>query len=100
MRTQREQQIYAAIADPTRRHIIAMLAEQPTAVQALADRFEISRPAVSRHLKILKKASLVTELKQGRQRFYSTNPQPLKEVQEWIRSFWGDRLQALKDFVD
>jgi DNA-binding transcriptional ArsR family regulator len=100
MRTQQEQQIYAAIADPTRRHIIAMLAEQPTAVQVLADRFEISRPAVSRHLKILKRASLVTELKQGRQRIYSTNPQPLKEVQEWIRGFWGDRLQALKDFVE
>ena len=100
MHTQQEQQVYAAIADPTRRHIISMLAEQPTAVHDLADRFEISRPAVSKHLRILKDASLVTEIKQGRQRIYTTNPEPLKEVQDWIRSFWGDRLKALKDFIE
>lgn len=95
-----EQQVYSAIADPTRRHIISMLARQPTAVQELADRFDISRPAVSKHLRILKNAQLVTELKRGRQRIYTTNPEPLREVQDWIHSFWGDRLQALKDFVE
>lgn len=100
MHTQQEQQVYAAIADPTRRHIISMLAEQPTAVHELAERFAISRPAVSKHLRILKDASLVTEIKQGRQRIYTTNPEPLKEVQDWIRSFWGDRLKALKDFIE
>lgn len=100
MHTIQDQQIYSAIADPTRRQIISMLAEQPTAVHDLADRFEISRPAVSKHLRILKDASLVTETRQGRQRIYTSNPEPLKEVQAWIRSFWGDRLQALKDFVE
>lgn len=100
MHAQQEQQIYAAIADPTRRQIIAMLAGRPTAVHDLADRFEISRPAVSKHLRILKDASLVTEMKQGRQRIYTSNPEPLKEVQAWIRSFWDDRLQALKNYVE
>jgi len=100
MQTHQEQQVFGAIADPTRRHIISMLADQPAAVHELAERFEISRPAVSKHLKVLKNASLVTEMKQGRQRIYSTNPEPLKEVQEWIHSFWGDRLQALKKFVE
>ena len=100
MQTYQEQQVYSAIADPTRRHIISMLAEQPVPVHELAERFEISRPAVSKHLRILKNASLVTEEKRGRQRIYTTNPEPLKEVQDWIRSFWGDRLQALKDFVE
>lgn len=100
MHTQQEQSVYAAIADPTRRQIISMLAEQPTAVHDLADRFAISRPAVSKHLRVLKAASLVSETRLGRQRIYSTNPEPLREVQEWIRSFWGDRLRALKDLVE
>lgn len=100
MSPQQEQQIFSAIADPTRRDIISMLMQQPTAVHDLAERFEISRPAVSKHLRILKNASLVTEMKQGRQRIYTTNPAPLKEVQAWLRSFWGERLRALKDFVE
>ncbi len=100
MPASQQQQVYTAIADPTRRHIIAMLARQPTAVKELADRFEISRPAVSKHLRVLKDARLVTETKRGRQRIYATNPEPLQEVQQWIRSFWGSRLQSLKDLVE
>ena len=99
-KTEQEQQLYAAICDPTRRHIISMLAVQPRAVHDLADHFSISRPAVSKHLKVLKDVDLVTEQKHGRNRIYTTNPEPLKEVQSWIDTFWKGRLHALKNLVE
>ena len=95
-----EQAVYSAIADPTRRAIISMLATETIAVHDLADRFEISRPAISKHLGILKNASLVVERKIGRERYYATKPDPLREVQEWLNSFWPSRLSALKGLVE
>ena len=100
MKTEQEQALYAAICDPTRRRIIALLASQPRAVHDLADHFAISRPAVSKHLKVLKDVDLVTEAKHGRKRIYATNPEPLQDIQAWINSFWKGRLHALKNQVE
>ena len=100
MNQEQKQRVYSAIADPTRRHIVSMLAREPTAVQKLADHFSVSRPAISKHLRVLKQAKLVTERKVGRERVYSSNPAPLKEVQDWIGTFWAGKLRALKDMVE
>lgn len=100
MSAAQEQRVYAAIADPTRRRIITMLAKEPHAVRDLAHHFDVSRPAISKHLRVLKQANLVVEEKVGRQRFYATNRDPLQGVQNWLDSFWASRLQALKSLVE
>lgn len=91
--------VYRAIADPTRRRIIDLLAEESMSVSEVADQFEISRPAVSKHLKILRECGLVDVTKEGRQHICRSNPAKLKEVVQWAdryRRFWNDRLDSLK----
>src|ERR1700675_2850803 len=100
-------QTFAALADPTRRAIVARLAKGDATVGELAGPFKISMPAISRHLKVLEQASLITNERQGKHRRCRLKPEALTSAAEWIefhRSFWsgsldrlGARLQANRD---
>jgi DNA-binding transcriptional ArsR family regulator len=75
---------FRAIADPTRRAIIDRLRQGPTAVNSLAADFAQSRPAISKHLRVLREAAVITEEKRGRERLYRLRPEALREVVDWI----------------
>jgi DNA-binding transcriptional ArsR family regulator len=95
--------VFKAIADPTRRRILDLLAHSERAAGELVKPFHMSQPAVSQHLKVLRKAGLVTERRVGRERRYRLNARPLKKVAGWVshyEQFWGDRLEALKKYLD
>jgi DNA-binding transcriptional ArsR family regulator len=95
--------VFAAIADPTRRAILQRLAAGDMAAGLIAAAFPISRPAVSKHLRILRQATLVQEERRGRHRVYRLNAQPLCEVQQWLeqyRAFWQKNLASLKRHVE
>ena len=94
---------FQALADPTRRAVLDLLrrGSQPAGEIALA--FPVSRPAISKHLRLLRRAHLVREHRQGRHRVYQLNPGPLRAVDSWIeqyRSFWSASLANLKAFVE
>jgi len=95
--------VFHAIADPTRRGILDRLRGGPTPVNALAADFHQSRPAISRHLRVLKDARLVAETKVGRERRYRLQPAPLQQVAGWIegyRAFWLTTLTQLKHYLE
>ena len=88
----------AALADPTRREIVALLAGGEVAAGELARRFPVSRPAVSRHLRVLREAGLVSARVEGRRHLYALDPAPLREIDAWLepyRDLWAQRLDAL-----
>ena len=99
-----EGDVFAALANPTRREVLRLLlerGEQP--VQRLADHFEMRRPSLSEHLRVLKEAGLVTEQPVGRQRFYALRPEPLQQVADWLdpyERFWRARLADLREVLD
>ena len=86
----------AVLADPTRRQVFERLRAGPRPVNAIAAGMPVSRPAVSQHLKVLKDAGLVEERSEGVRRIYSLRRQGLRELQEWLDTFWDDALQAFK----
>jgi len=93
---------FRAIADPSRRAILDAIFLREKSVTDLSSELPISQPAVSQHLKILKDAGLVSDRKQGRQRFYSMHPEELYVVESWIdkyRSFWNEKQKALEDHL-
>ena len=95
--------VFQAIADPTRREIINLLARQPLNLNAVAENFDISRPAVSKHIRILTECGLVVIKQQGRERFCRAELHKLKEVADWTekyREFWSKKLDALEDFLN
>ncbi|TWV96876.1 ArsR/SmtB family transcription factor [Chitinophaga pinensis] len=95
--------VFQAIADPTRREIINLLAHQTLNLNAIADKFDISRPAVSKHIRILTECGLLMITQQGRERYCRADLQKLQEVSEWtaqFRSFWEQRLDALGEFLE
>lgn len=96
--------VYSAIADPTRRELIAMLAEaDELPLHHITPHFEMGRTAVSKHLNILREAGLVQERKLGRETLYRLTPEPLQEVQQWIshyEMFWTARIDQLKAFLE
>jgi DNA-binding transcriptional ArsR family regulator len=95
--------VYRAIADPTRRAILDRLRAGPTPVNALAREFARSRPAISKHLRVLRQARLVAEERAGRERLYQLRPAPLQQVLGWIegyRAFWQVSLTNLKRYVE
>jgi DNA-binding transcriptional ArsR family regulator len=99
-----EVDVFAALANPTRRQVLGLLREHgPQPVQTLAEQFEMRRPSLSEHLKVLKDAGLVVERKTGRQRLYSLRPEPLRELAEWLHPyerFWREKLANLRDLLD
>lgn len=95
-------QVYGAIADPTRRAILAALACGETNVGALVDRFTISFNGVSKHVKVLERAGLVERTIVGREHRLRLNPKPLRDAARWLdhyRAFWEMRLDALEAFL-
>ncbi len=95
--------IFQAIADPTRRALLDRLRDGEQAVKQLAEPFEMSMPAISQHLQVLCEAGLVEVRKVGRQRLYRLNPEPLKEVSEWMNpyeQFWQEKLDALGKYLE
>jgi len=94
--------VFQAIADPTRRHIIGMLAHEAMTLNGVAEQFDISRPAISKHIKILTECGLVTIRQQGRERYCYAELQKLKEVNEWTdqyKQFWTAKLDKLDAFL-
>jgi DNA-binding transcriptional ArsR family regulator len=89
-----------ALGDPTRRAIIACLAERPRAVGELAEELPVSRPAVSQHLKVLKGAGLVTERAAGTRRIYRLNPIALAALRDQLDAFWSRALAGYQDLVE
>ena len=90
--------VFEALADPTRRRLLELLAVGERSAGDLAAEFAISRPGVSRHLRVLREAGLVRTRGQGQRRLYSVDPGPLDEVDAWLdrwRGFWAQRLDAL-----
>jgi len=101
--TQRSDEAFYALADPTRRAVLDRLrtGSQPAGQIAMA--FPVSRPAISRHLRVLLAANLVHERRSGRHRVYQLNPAPLKSVDLWLanyRAFWETKLTSLKAFAE
>lgn len=95
--------VFRAIADPTRRAILDRLRAGAAPVNALAGDFEQTRPAISKHLRVLKQARLVREQRVGRERIYRLDPIPLQQVAGWIegyRAMWQINLDNLKRFVE
>lgn len=87
-----------ALADPTRRTIVELLADGELSAGEIAARFRTSRPGISRHLRVLREHGLVRAREEGRRRVYALEPAPLAELDEWLaryRSFWTNRLDAL-----
>jgi len=95
--------VFQAIADPTRREIIQLLARQSLNVNAVADNFDISRPAISRHVRILTECGLLVIRKEGRERYCQADLKKLKQVSDWTdryREFWMKKLDDLEDFLE
>jgi len=94
---------FSALADPTRRAVLDLLRQGTQPAGKIAQAFPVSRPAISKHLRLLRRAHLVQERRQGRHRLYQLNPEPLKAVDFWLdqyRSFWQANLASLKTFVE
>ena len=95
-----ETRVFAALADDTRRQILQALAARPLAVHEVAAGFDVTRPAVSRHLRILKDANLVGLEPAGRTNLYYVKTSTLREVEDWLNTFWARRLSKLKTLVE
>ena len=92
---------FSALADPTRRAVLDLLRTGRQPAGQIAQAFPISRPAISKHLRLLRRAHLVHEHREGRNRFYRLNPEPLRAVDSWLeqyRSFWSTSLANLEGF--
>lgn len=93
---------FAALADPTRRAILARLADGEASVTELAEPFEMSLPAVSKHLKVLERAGLVTRTRHAQWRPCRLRPEPLREASDWVeqyRRLWEERFDRLEDYL-
>ena len=94
---------FRAIADPTRRDILSLLRSGPQTVGELARNFRTSRPAISKHLRLLRSVGLVTTQKDGAAHICRLNAKPLRTVSLWLRDyevFWGESLRGLKNYIE
>src|SRR5579871_4381702 len=85
-----------AIAEPHRRQILSLVRDEELSAGEIASHFEVTRPAVSQHLTVLREAGLVDERRNGTRRLYRARPEGLAELKEFLDGFWDDRLEALK----
>lgn len=100
---EKRRDVFQAIADPTRREILSLIAKEPLNLNSIAKNFEMSRPAISQHIKILDESELVVIQKKGRQRFCYIRPQKIKEVDQWLEQFrqlWEDRFNQLDQVLN
>lgn len=94
--------VFQAIADPTRRDILHLLSTQKLNLNSVAENFEISRPAISKHIKILTECGLVVISQQGRERYCEANLDGLREVAEWVeqyKSLWKEKFNSLDNYL-
>jgi len=94
--------VFQAIADPNRRAILSLLATQRLTLNGVAEKFRISRPAISRHIKILRECGLVVVYQHGRERYCEVKLEGLKEVSDWVeksRQLWEGRLDRLDEYL-
>jgi DNA-binding transcriptional ArsR family regulator len=95
--------VFSALADPTRRAVLDLLRRGSLPAGRIAEAFPVSRPAISKHLRLLRRARLVRERREGRHRLYQLNPEPLRAVDSWLdqyRIFWKTSLADLKTFLE
>lgn len=95
--------VFQAIADPTRREVLRLLANNELAISDITSHFTISRTAIAKHLHILSEANLVSGKKVGREKIYQLQPEPLTEVKHWLsfyEQFWNNKLSILKHVVE
>ncbi|KAA0989149.1 ArsR/SmtB family transcription factor [Dyadobacter aurulentus] len=94
--------VFQAISDPTRRQIINLIAKKSMNLNAIADNFEISRPAISQHIKILTECGMVVVRQEGRERFCEAKLDSLKEVSNWVdqyKQFWNQQFDSLESYL-
>lgn len=94
--------VFQAIADPTRRQIIGLIAKEPLNLNAIADRFQVSRPAISKHIKILTECGLIVINQKGRERHCEARLQKLNEISDWVepyRQLWEQKFDALENYL-
>ncbi len=94
--------VFDALADPTRRRVLQLLAGRELSAGEIAASFTVTRPAVSRHLRVLREAGLVHARRDAQRRVYGLDPKPLAELDSWLagyRPFWGDRLDLLEEHL-
>lgn len=99
---QSRRDVFQAIADPTRREIIHIISREPRNLNAIAENFTMSRPAISQHIKILVECGLVVIRKQGRERYCEAKLETLNEVADWVdqhKKIWAERFSALEDHL-
>jgi DNA-binding transcriptional ArsR family regulator len=94
------QAVATAVADPIRRRVLELVRDREIAAGELAAQFDVSRPAVSRHLRVLREAGLLHERREGRLRLYRADPAPLGELRSWLESYWDERLDALRSLAE
>jgi DNA-binding transcriptional ArsR family regulator len=95
--------VFQAIADPTRREIINLIAYKPLNLNAIAENFDVSRPAISQHIKVLTECGLIIIKKQGRERYCEARLQSLNEVADWVeqyRKLWSKKFDILDNLLD
>lgn len=95
--------VFQAIADPTRREVLRLLAEKELPISEITSHFTMSRTAIAKHLQILSEAELVTGRKVGREKRYSLQPESLQELKQWLsfyEQFWSNKLTKLKHVVE
>ncbi len=95
--------VFLALANPVRRELLEILSRQPLSAGELSERFELSRPAVAEHLKVLREAGLVADQPQGRHRIYRLTAEPLAQLGEWLHpfeKFWRARLTKLAEAAE
>ena len=95
--------VFQAIADPTRREVLRLLADKELSISSITGHFSITRTAVSKHLRILADGGLVSEHRVGRETRYRLQPEPLLELKRWLafyERFWDNKLAALKNLVE
>ena len=96
-------ELFTVVADDTRRRILDLLVVQDRSVNELVDLFDVSQPAISRHLRILREAGLVTVRQDGQRRIYQLDGHRLLELDQWLapfRRFWADQLDNLEEYLD
>ena len=103
VRRSRDDVVFRAIADPTRREILRLLRDDRLTVGEIAANFHMSRPAISKHLRLLRAAGLVISHRDGTATICGLNPKPLKTVNNWLQDYrvlWGESLRSLKRYIE
>jgi DNA-binding transcriptional ArsR family regulator len=103
VRRQKRDVVFRAIADPSRRKILALLRDRQQTVGEIAGNFSTSRPAISKHLRLLRSAGLVVTNQRGTARICELNAKPLRAIKDWLQeyeAFWNENLRSLKNYVE